>query len=299
VTRSAADNKVLDASLLEMEVDPCVNLQPDDACLYVLNYRPFPFSNDVLHWSVNASGLLENVSSTTEDRISQIVTELGSKNISPLEALKEAAAPSAPAPSPRDASVYVETQEQKNAFLILPGELRSGNFSRTWMIHADGPADKSVRVDASFAGRVSDGTAPQGGQGTAPQSGQGTPQAGGPTATNNRDPAPPAHVRGLLTRPLRPRVIDLVASHGDRHLLSVSVLVPDETRWMTVPVLRYPFVKNTYVPKFSGGVLVENAIDKPSEVEGFLSIPVNVLKSIFSIPAQLFSFTVTHRRRER
>ncbi|TDX02004.1 hypothetical protein [Dinghuibacter silviterrae] len=283
VTRSAADNKVLDASLLEVEVDPCVNLEPDEEYLYVLHYRPFPFSNDVMRWSVNPAGLLESVSSTTEDRISQIVTELGGQDTAPQGVLA-AAAPIAQGPiaAPRDTGVFVETQEHKNAFLILPSELRSGNFSRTWTIHAEGPADKAIQVDASFTGRLPEGTA--GGAATG---------SGASAAADG----PPPLVRGLLTRPLKPKVLELDAPRSGKHLLSVAILVPDHTRWMTVPVLRFPFVKNMYAPKFTSGILVENAIDKPSEVEGFLSIPVNVLKAIFSIPAQLFSFTVTHLRR--
>jgi hypothetical protein len=50
------------------------------------------------------------------------------------------------------------------------------------------------------------------------------------------------------------------------------------------------FVKKTELPKFSTGLLVENYISKPSEVEAFLSIPINILKAVFSIPAQIFQF---------
>jgi uncharacterized protein YbjQ (UPF0145 family) len=281
VSKSVPDNKVIDATLLSLDVDPCVNLEPDPEQLFTLHYQPFPFSNDEVRITTNAQGLLENVMSTTEDRISQIVTELGdatkeAASEAMANMVMEASAPYGPAAT---ATVCFETQEFKNTFMIPSAELRTGAFTRSWTIRPDGAAARLITADASFKGALPEVLAAQKGADAGPVS---------------ADPAQPT--RGLLARPLRTTM--LVLTRKGKPLLSVALLVPDETRLMTVPVLRFPFIKNIATPKFTNGILTENYIDKPSEVEGFLSIPINMLKAVCSIPSALFSFKVTHLQKD-
>lgn len=287
VTKSVADNKVLSATLFSTEFDPCVNLEPDPEQLFTLHYHPFPFSSDELRMTTNAQGLLENVAATTEDRISQIVTELGdaAKEAAPKKAMLLGEPSLSYGPALATPAVCVEVQEFKNLFFIQSSELYSGAFRCSWTILAQGPADRAITVDASF-----NGTLPEVGAG--PKAGA----AGAPPQTPSTGTSGAATIRGLLTRPLRMTLLTL--DRKGKSLLSMGLLVPDPTRLMTVPVLRFPFIKNIYTPKFTNGVLTENYIDKPSEVEGFLSIPINMLKAVFSIPSALFSFKVTHLRKD-
>src|SRR6202007_3060450 len=102
--------------------------------------------------------------------------------------------------------------------------------------------------------------------------------------------------KGVLTRPLRNLAMDVflpahrqVGSAGPRLFrkdpdLHCELMIPDLSRLIFVPITRSPFIKKNQVPKFTSGLLVENYINKPSEAEGFLSIPINVAKAIFAIP---------------
>lgn len=42
-------------------------------------------------------------------------------------------------------------------------------------------------------------------------------------------------------------------------------------------------------------MLVENYMNSPSSFEGFLSIPVNLVKAFVAITAQLFNFKIQHQ----
>ncbi len=42
-------------------------------------------------------------------------------------------------------------------------------------------------------------------------------------------------------------------------------------------------------------MLTGNYINKPSEFEGLISIPINICKAIVSIPSQLFNFKIQHK----
>ncbi|WP_119390377.1 hypothetical protein [Taklimakanibacter lacteus] len=66
------------------------------------------------------------------------------------------------------------------------------------------------------------------------------------------------------------------------------VLVPNPRLIGTYDVRRGPCIKKTNELAFTNGVLTKIRVDKPSEVLGCLSIPIDVAKAIVSIPAELF-----------
>ena len=48
----------------------------------------------------------------------------------------------------------------------------------------------------------------------------------------------------------------------------------------------------------TNGVVTEHVINNPSSVEGYISIPINVMKAIVSIPAKLVSFRVNWSKKQ-
>jgi len=55
-------------------------------------------------------------------------------------------------------------------------------------------------------------------------------------------------------------------------------------------VKRTAFVKRTNKIGIQDGIILSNEITKPSSVEGFISIPINIAKAIVSIPSELVQF---------
>jgi len=45
---------------------------------------------------------------------------------------------------------------------------------------------------------------------------------------------------------------------------------------------------------FDNGILKEVHVKRPSEVEGFLTIPVNMVKALAGLPLELIQFKVDH-----
>src|SRR5258706_14337863 len=84
---------------------------------------------------------------------------------------------------------------------------------------------------------------------------------------------------GLFSRTLT-RAIWEVKTHINNNDIEFSVLVPDTSSLLKVPISRAYFVKKQHSPKFSNGLLVENIINKPSEAEALVSIPISIAKAI-------------------
>lgn len=71
-----------------------------------------------------------------------------------------------------------------------------------------------------------------------------------------------------------------------------TVLLPNEAVCMYVPVSRAAFVTSKTELFFDRGMLTKVTTDKPSELLGFVKIPVDALSTILAIPAELLTFRV-------
>jgi hypothetical protein len=71
-----------------------------------------------------------------------------------------------------------------------------------------------------------------------------------------------------------------------------TVLLPNQAQVMSLPVTRAAFVKKVTTLGFDHGILTEVHIAKPSEVLGFLEIPLGIAKAIVDIPAELIQLKI-------
>lgn len=71
-----------------------------------------------------------------------------------------------------------------------------------------------------------------------------------------------------------------------------TVLLPNQAQVMSLPVTRAAFVKKVTTLGFDHGILTEVHIAKPSEVLGFLEIPLGIAKAIVDIPAELIKLRI-------
>jgi hypothetical protein len=272
--------------LAELSVVPEISLLPDTDYLFTLNHIGNCFMNDEFKLTVGATGLLESITATTEDRLGAVLSTAGDMpaKIFPVQPL---IAEQAPEPSKR---FTTETKTFSKSFFVTPESLSKGNEIYTWQINLEGTVTKMEDVNASFTAMYN------------------YARTKASLSTDNVATIISKHaeeakqkskkfITGLLTRPLVTVWLEITPlSKNARNTTSASVTIqiPDTARLINIPVKRTLFVKSVNTPKFSNGMLVENYLNRPSTFEGFISIPINLAKAFASIPAQLFNFKIQH-----
>jgi hypothetical protein len=275
VTKNTKTGQIIASKLIELSFQPAVTIQPDANTLFALNYVSSGFMNDEVSFAVNADGLLENISTTTEDRLANIIADITEVPAQVLTSkLKAAEFVASDKNAPVDQTT--ETREFTRDFHILSSEIEQGKSERDWQLNIDGDiGHHAITLNASFAVDFEKGQ-------------------------RNKFEVKQEHkkIDGILTRPLH-LVRMIIAANDPAIALELStgyeIRIPDTSRLINVPIKRSAFVKRINTPKFHSGLLIENYINKPSEFEGLVAIPINIGKALVSIPAQLLTFTVKNK----
>lgn len=89
---------------------------------------------------------------------------------------------------------------------------------------------------------------------------------------------------------LVPRKLSLSA--GKSLIEERVVIVPDPRRLVKIDLKRASFVQKTLTATFENGLLTKLDLDKPSEALSFIQVPIDVLKAIASIPAELIQLKI-------
>ena len=87
--------------------------------------------------------------------------------------------------------------------------------------------------------------------------------------------------------------------NGDALVEQRILLLPDGSPKICMSIKRAAFVKKVTNLTFDKGILTEVHIDKPSEVLGFMDIPVSITKAIASIPAELVQIKINYSNKEK
>ena len=95
---------------------------------------------------------------------------------------------------------------------------------------------------------------------------------------------------GVLYRPLGRPVEAIEVAQGVQEVF----MLPNRSPVVCLPIERVPFVESRFRATFANGLLTSVESDKPSEILGFLEIPIRVAKAIVSIPAELLQFKINH-----
>lgn len=270
VTQDAGTKNIIDTKLSEITFDSTVQIVPDTRSFFSIKYTPSFFSNDDLKLSINSSGLIEGINLTAEDRIANIIAEVAvaPKTILSADEAEAKKKSLVSATSKEGVTVITETKQYNNNFFILTNEIRKENASRRWIINVDGASETDSTVDASFRLKFD------------------IPSPGSFLFKDNFQ-----ELEGILLRPLQTIIM---STHTSSCIppLQYQLLVPDESKVVSISIKRSAFVKKVYGFKMTNGMLTENTINKPSEMEGFMSIPIKIAKAIVSIPAQIISFKI-------
>src|SRR3546814_19555736 len=78
-----------------------------------------------------------------------------------------------------------------------------------------------------------------------------------------------------------------------------SLLLPTKAKLVEIPVTRAAFVEKTTTIDFEEGTLKQVDISKPSEVLEIVSLPVEILKAIVAIPAELIQLKIDTTNQEK
>jgi hypothetical protein len=108
-------------------------------------------------------------------------------------------------------------------------------------------------------------------------------------------PVPPEVMRaGILYRPMAThRVVILHQKSGVWELYqSKRVEMPNASPVLSIGVQRAMFTKRQTTLAFNNGTLTDVAVDKGSEAEGFVVIPLAVAKALADIPAQIIQVRI-------
>jgi hypothetical protein len=263
VEKSPNSKKIIGHKVLQISFEPAVHIGPDPESRVSVAYKGNWFTNDEFQVSTSTAGLLENVKVVSEDRLPNIIAQVTQAQ---HEMTKGLTTTSFVAEALTDEPAIVEVIQETRSFTITAKELEGALITKNWLIPIKGDHDGTAHTaDATFTLQNS--------------------------KTFTRKATKDISYKGLLTRPLVEQTWTL--KNADLDAVSFTCLVPDTSALIKVPVKRSRFVKRAHLPKFSNGLLVENTITKPSEFEGMISIPLNILKAIVSIPAQLFQFKIS------
>ncbi|WP_139311603.1 hypothetical protein [Desulfovibrio sp. DV] len=77
------------------------------------------------------------------------------------------------------------------------------------------------------------------------------------------------------------------------------VLLPNESPAYLFDLRRTAFVKKTYAVQFENGFLTSAKINKPSELLAGVSLPVDIIKSIASIPAEIIQLKINYNSQQQ
>jgi hypothetical protein len=243
---------------------------PDRNYLMRLTHEPSAAFHDNVQVTVTTQGMLKEVATKFKDEGPAIVAKLAE-----LATLLAQAPTALAAPSPKAAvgSVSYEVRTRLLRTLIVDPTDAS---SHQWTL-----APYGIRLSA-----------------------QPLPAGAEACCTlDEQEPCEPLCAEsGVCYRPVIPYQVTIqpggVATSGSAFELPDGfeevVLLPNRSPIVCLPIDRTPFVESEFRATFEEGLLTSVHSDKPSEILGFLEIPIRVAKAIVGIPGELLQFRVTH-----
>ena len=233
---------------------------PDTSQVLKLNYVNSIFSKDEIDLKINDKGLITNIDVKTEDRLPNIIEALTKAPFTIAKYTEE---------KKIDTDYNVTIEEFTKTFIIDPYNLSEINS----FIITKTDQYKSIKtIDASFTVHSH------------------SPELSGKSASL------PARevVYGIITRPviLHTFIISPMAKGLENQEVQFYETLPNTNLNLNIPLSRAVFSIKTNKLLFSDGMILGNKMEKPSELEGLISIPINIAKAIISIPAQLFQFRI-------
>lgn len=276
------NEEIIDIELKSQSFKIEKEIAPDHSQAYGIVYLPNFTSKDELNIKINEKGLLENFTSSSEDRTPYVI-EIWTKEITDSVTVEQnrvnelktmqAVKPETEFEVKREPIKFTQIFYLDLYDFIKPrkeenGEMVFGKILKEWKIK---PLNNEKELDVSFEIEL-----------TADDS---------YNFENSFDDSKSTFF-GLLTRPValfRFRIIPKANQLFIPSPLKFNEYLPHLGKAVCFAVRRSRFVKRSDQFFIENGMVRETIIEKPSEFEGFASIPVNIAKAIISIPTQVFN----------
>ena len=250
----------LNKSALEAQASEVYVPDIQQACYF--SYKESALSEDVIKIEFTKESFLSKISSTTEDKSPAIIAKVG-------ELAKEGAKLAvtmggALKATPRQVPDFVYDQ------VVNPFDPLEMSHMRETLARGAG-LNVSFRADFPIQQR------------------KGMFNASGRGIIDSRK-------GGIFYRPFIPYRITF-SGGGETPVFSSSstVYLPDEAPVLALNIGRAAFVKNSTSIEFENGVVKKVAYSKPSEVLGFVNIPIDLSKQLLSIPGELLTLRIDQR----
>lgn len=272
-----SDDSTLNASsrIIEQNFVTTTEIVADTKDLLSLNYKPNALMSDEIKYGVNAKGLLETVNITTEDRTADIIAKLAEAPQVVLGTSGGAA---------KAANTIVKIKDFSADFTVKVSTISVSPLPINWQIIIPNELGKDEFITVQGEFKIS------------------SPDIASTATTlsalvnGTTTSSPSEETNGILTRPLKNIQLKYEAT-GFNNTLPTNVVIADISKLIVIPVKRTAFVKRVNKIGIQDGVILSNEISKPSSVEGFVSIPINIAKAIVSIPGQLVQFRYDNTKR--
>jgi hypothetical protein len=267
------------SNLIEESFIITTEMIADTKDLLSLNYEPNALMADEIKYGVNTKGLLETVNISTEDRTADIISKLA-------EAPKVILGVSTGAS--KAPKTVVKIKEFTADFAIKASTISSTAQTIKWnlvIVNEQGVDEQPKTLDADFNVSSTDLST------TAPTLS---------SLINGTTTPVKTETKGILTRPLKNISLKIESALSGVNFNPVppsNVIIADPAKLIIIPINRTAFVKRINKVAIQDGIILSNEINKPSSVEGFVSIPINIAKAIVSIPAQLVQFRFDNTKR--
>lgn len=277
-------NKIMigSSNLIEESFAVTTEMIADTGKLLLLSYVPNMFMSDEIKYSVNSKGLLEALNLTTDDRTSNVISRISEApqiilGSSPVPAggtaLKSILAPQTPA--------TVKIKEFTSECVIKASDIKVNGKMAEWnlaIINELGVDEPSQTLTAGFCVKLSPCSDSRGEISKLIPHGSSL-KAGG--------------IKGILTRSIMNIGLTIEPEQknvSNNSLSPLIIAIANISDVVVIPVKRRAFAKRVNKIVLQDGIVLSNEINSPSSVEGFISIPVDILKAIVSIPGQLIKF---------
>jgi len=253
---------------------------PDITKACFLRYRESSLSYDKIQVGLSGGVFLSSISSETEDNTPKIVSDFGTIAANTLKlAAKLGAGGAAEA---KVLKLHVDRIiDPFNPRDVADLNAQVGRIGMKLKVNSDfdGDAESMSQARDEPSGKPS-------GWGFTPEGGE--------------------RYEGLFYRPALPYRLNFItdpttagettygqvvdpAARPPAGIVSYNVNLPNEAPIMEIKVSRAAFVKNSVKINFDNGMLKDISYDKPSQIEGFVQIPVDLSKQALAIPNDLLT----------
>jgi hypothetical protein len=258
-----------------------VETHADHSHAFCLDYLSSPTSIDIVTVDRTNEGLLTSINSNVEDRTPAIVQSL----VSTAENLTIAAARAGQTPTSQvDSLAFQFDPFDWSDLMLAKAELRRFDLC----IYVEGFSFSTEGMDAAHIRSAADHWCSL--------DAHATPRYDPRLYTFASQPIPPEVTSsGILYRPLATHRIVMLHRKGNTWELyrSKRFDMPNASPVLAIGIERAVFTKRLTSVKFYNGSLTDISVDKSSELEGFVQIPLVVAQAVVDIPAQIVSIRLS------